>query len=128
MSSRASSNSLANHSLRQPTNIREDDDEVLAWLVQDLVLPFNTQKRRNWDDNQCSSTVATLVHVLNQHRLACFKATPRPESVAWLNCVPNNRVSTFIDNDTLRIGVALRVGRTLCRAVSALGTFLAIPP
>ena len=36
------------------------------------------------------------------------------ESCVWLNCVPNNRVGTFIDNDTLRIGVALRVGLTVC--------------
>ena len=33
---------------------------------------------------------------------------------AWQNCVPNNRVGTFIDNDTLRIGVALRVGLSVC--------------
>ena len=49
-----------------------------------------------------------------QQRLACFKAASRPESGVWLNCVPNNRVGTFIDNDTLRIGVALRVGLTVC--------------
>ena len=60
------------------------------------------------------SAVATLVPVLKQHRLACFKAASRPESGVWLNCVPNNRVGTFIDNDTLRIGVALRVGLTVC--------------
>ena len=87
---------------------------VRAWLDQNLVLPFNTHKQRNLDDIQCSSAVATLVPILNQHHLACFKAASRPESGAWLNCVPNNRVSTFIDNDTLRIGVSLCVGLTIC--------------
>ena len=43
-------------------------------------IPSNTHKQRNWDDIQCSSAVATLVPVLNQHRLACFKAASRPES------------------------------------------------
>ena len=42
------------------------------------------------------------------------KAASRPESGVWLNCVPSNRVGTFVDNDTLRIGVALRHGLTVC--------------
>ena len=109
-SSCAASISLVNDILRQPTNKQEDGDEVRAWLDQNLVLPSNAHKQRNWDDIQCSSAVATLVPVLNQHRLACFKAASRPESGVWLNCVPNNRV----DNDTLRIGVALHVGLTVC--------------
>ena len=114
MSSRAASFSLVNDILRQPTNKQEDDDEVRAWLDQNLVLPSNAHKQRNWDDIQCASAVATLVPVLNKHRLACFKAASRPESGVWLNCVQNNRVGTFIDNDTLRIGVALRFGLTVC--------------
>ena len=114
LSSRAASISSVNDILRQPTNKQEDDDEVRAWLDQNLVLPSNAHKQRNWDDIQCSSAVTTLVPVLNQHRLACFKAASRPESGVCLNCVPNNRVGTFIDNDTLRIGVALQVGLTVC--------------
>ena len=114
LSSRAASISLANDILRQPTNKQEYDDEVRAWLDQNLVLPSNAHKQGNWDDIQCSSAVDTLVPVLNQHRLACFKAAPRPESGVWLDCVPNNRFGTLIDNDTLRIGVALRVGLIVC--------------
>ena len=72
LSSRAASISLVNDILRQPTNKQEDDDEVRAWLDRYLVLPSNTNKQRNWDDIQCSSTVATLVPVLNQNRLTCF--------------------------------------------------------
>ena len=114
LSSRAASISLANDILRQPTNKQEDDDEVRAWLDRNLILPSNTHKQRNWDDIQCSSAVATLVPVLNQHRLARFMAASRPEFDVWLNCVPNNRVGTFIDNDTFCIVVALRVGFTVC--------------
>ena len=100
---------MVNDILRQPTNKQENDDEVRAWLDRILVQPSNTHKQRNLDDIQCSSVVATLVTVLNQHRLACFKAASRPESGVWLNCVPNNGVGTRIDNDTLRIGVGLTV-------------------
>ena len=113
LSSRSASISLANDILRQPTNKQEDDDEIRTWLDRNLVLTFNTHRQINWDDIQCSSAVATLVPVLNQHRLACFMAASRPESGVWLSCVPSNRVGTFIDNDSLRIGVALRGGLTV---------------
>ena len=112
--SHTASNSLFIYILHQPTNTPDNDDEIRALLDQNLVLPPNTQKQRNWDDIQCSSASATLAPVLSQHRLACFNAASRPQSGAWLNCFPNNRVGTFIDNDTLRIGVALRVGLTVC--------------
>ena len=112
--SRTASISLVNDIFRQPTNKQDDDDEVRAWLDRHLVLPSNTRSQRNWDDIQCSSAVATLVPVFNQHRLACFNASSRPESGVWLNSVPNNRVCTFIDNEALRIGVALRVRLTVC--------------
>ena len=97
LSSRAASISLVNDIPRQPTNKLEDDEQVRAWLDRNLVLPSNTNKQRNWDDIQCSSAVASLVPVLNQHRLACFEASSRPESGTWLNCVPNKGVGTFID-------------------------------
>ena len=54
--------------------------------------------------------VASLVPLLSQHCLVCFKATSRQESGVW----PNNSVGTFIDNVTLRIGVDLRVGLSVC--------------
>ena len=92
----------------------DDNEEVQASLDRNLVLPSNTHKLRNLYDIQCSSAVATLIPVLYQHRLACFKAASRPESGVWLNCVPSNRVGTFIDNDILRIGFALRVGLSVC--------------
>ena len=113
LSSCAASISLVNDIVRQPAN-KQEDDEVRAWLDRNLVLASNTHKQRNWDDIQCSSAVATLVPVLSHHRLACFKAASRPESGVWLNFDPSNRVGIFIDNDTLRIGVALRVGLTVC--------------
>ena len=55
-------------------------------------------------------------------------AASRHETSAWLNCIPNNRVGTFIDYDILRIGVALRVGLSICfphrcKCGTAVGAF-----
>ena len=44
LSSRAASNSLVNDILRQPTNTPEDEDEVRAWLDQNLDLPSVSHK------------------------------------------------------------------------------------
>ena len=114
LSSRPASISLANDIHRQLTNKQKDDDVVWAWQDRNVVLPSNTHKQRNSNDIQCSSAISTLVPVLNQHRLACFMAASHSVSGAWLSCVPNNRVGTFIDNDTLRIGVAICAGLTVC--------------
>ena len=100
LSSRAASKSLVKDILHQPMSMPGDIDEVLAWLDQDHYLPSDPHKQRSWDDFQYSSTMATLVPLLNQPCLACFKAASRPESGAWLNCVPSNRVGTFVDSDT----------------------------
>ena len=109
LSSRAACNSLVNDILHQPTNTPEDNEEVRTWLNRNLDLPSDSHKQRNWDDIQCSSAVATLVPLFNQDRLACFKAVSRLESGAFQNCTPYHRVGAFIGQDTLRIGVALRV-------------------
>ena len=114
MSSRAASNSFVNDILHQTTNPLEDNEEVRAWLDRNLDLPSVCRKQENWDDIQCSSAIVTLVPLRNQHCLACFKADSRPESGAWMNCILINRVGTYIDNDTLRIGVSLRVGLSVC--------------
>ena len=105
---------LVNDILHQPTNTPEDKDEVGAWPGRNVDLPAYSHKQRNWDDIQCSSAVATFILLLNQRLLDCFKAASCPESSTSLNCIPNNSVGTFVDNDTLRIGVALRVGLSVC--------------
>ena len=105
---------MVNDILHQPTNTPEDNDEDLAWLDRNLDLPSDSHKQRNWDDIQCFSVVATLISLFNQHRLAYFKAASLPKSGTWLSCIPINRVGTFIDYNTLCIGVALQVGLSIC--------------
>ena len=69
LSSRVASNSLSNDILHQPTNAPEDNDEFRAWRDRNFDLPSDSHKQINWDDIQCSSAVATLAPLLNQHRL-----------------------------------------------------------
>ena len=55
-----------------------------------------------------------LGSLTHQHHLAYCKTGSRPESGAWHICIPSSRVGTFIDNDILSIGVALRVVLSVC--------------
>ena len=145
LSSCAVSISLANDILCQPTNKQEDDNEVRAWLDRNLVLPSNTHKQRNWDDIQSSSAVATLVPVLNQHPLACFKAASRPESGLAASQTTESALSStttlsvsaslFASDSLFVFLIDVNVERlwthsviTLCRAASVQGAFIAIPP
>ena len=53
---------------------------------------------------------------LDQHRLACFEAASQPKSGAWLNALPSSSLGTLLDGDSLRIGVALRLGLRICES------------
>lgn len=48
--------------------------------------------------------------------LARFKAFTKPESGAWLHALPSPHLGTLLDNDSLRIAVALRLGSKVCEA------------
>jgi len=48
--------------------------------------------------------------------LARFKASQHKESGAWLNAFPSPNLGTFMDNNTFRICVALRLGCKICES------------
>lgn len=46
--------------------------------------------------------------------VARLKAVAEPESGAWLHALPSSHLGTHLNNDSLRIGAALRLGCSLC--------------
>ena len=48
--------------------------------------------------------------------MARFKASQHKESGAWLNAFPSPNIGTFMDNNTFRICVALRLGCKICES------------
>lgn len=119
LSSLASSRSLIQSVL--PNNIEQDcidrfDSAVDAWTQADFSSPpesaFSIQKE--WDNCKCLKLVESLKISLDQHRLACLISAMAPHSGAWLNSLPCSSFGTLLDNESLRIGVAIRLGLRVC--------------
>ncbi|XP_047996131.1 uncharacterized protein LOC125233995 [Leguminivora glycinivorella] len=78
--------------------------------------PENPIVQRGWDDMLCKKTVANMLEGAVGSNLARLKAASRVESGAWLHALPSPSLGTLLDNDSLRIAVALRLGCKVCEA------------
>ena len=119
LSSLAYSRSIIHSVLPQHTEqdcIDRFDSAVDVWTQAGISSPpdssFSVQKE--WDNLKCLKLVESLKPSLNQHRLACLNAAMAPKSGAWLNAIPCASLGTLLDNESLRIGVAVRLGLRVC--------------
>ena len=104
-----------------PTNIQHDCDDrfdsaIEVWSRTDLPTPSEITIQREWDSLKCSAQVESLKPTLDQHRLACLTLASQPHSGDWLNSLPSSSLGTLLDNESLRIGVSLRLGLRVCVA------------
>ena len=76
--------------------------------------PENKSSQRDWDSINSERIATHLLPSLDQHRLACFAAASHPASGAWLQAVPSSSTGTLLDDETMRIGVAQRIGLPVC--------------
>ncbi|XP_049871788.1 uncharacterized protein LOC126370808 [Pectinophora gossypiella] len=92
------------------------DEAQSAWnaLCPNTTSPEKPQYQRNWDDLWAKSAVADLMELSSGADLARLRAALCPESGAWLHALPSPHVGTLLDDNTLRIGVALRLGCRMC--------------
>ena len=87
-----------------------------VWKQADLSVPSVISKQRCWDVIRCQSFVESFKPTLDQHSLACFVAASQPKSGAWLNALPSSSIGTLLDDDSLRIGIAIRLGLRVCES------------
>ncbi|XP_063389112.1 uncharacterized protein LOC134674887 [Cydia fagiglandana] len=78
--------------------------------------PDNLVAQRAWDDILCKLAFSELQSGASGADLARLMAVSRPESGAWLHALPSPHLGTLLDNDSLRIAVALRLGCKVCDA------------
>ena len=77
-------------------------------------LPNDKTKQKNWDEAICSQIMQDLIDRADQVGRARLLAARAEGSGAWLQALPIPAVGTLMDNETLRIAVALRVGSPVC--------------
>ena len=70
--------------------------------------------QKEWDNVNCTALVGFLKQGLDQHHLACHNSALSPHSGDWLNSLPCSSLGTLLDNESLRIGVAFRLGLRIC--------------
>ena len=81
---------------------------------------FNQKKKqpsrqRDWDDAACRSRRDRLLDSSNQLHRARLLAASAPNSGAWLHALPLPSLGLHLDEETVRVGTALRLGAPICQ-------------
>ena len=71
-------------------------------------------RQRTWDSIACESRFADMLEPANQVQRARLLAAKEPNSGAWLRAVPLPSLGLHLDDTTVQVAVALRVGATIC--------------
>lgn len=95
------------------------------WRAMNNTFPSAPNRQKNWDLINISRIINEELNFTNLHDVARFKALQCNESNAWLNAYPSKNVGTALDNNTIRICLALRLGAPICRPhICLCGTFV----
>ncbi|XP_047984053.1 uncharacterized protein LOC125224669 [Leguminivora glycinivorella] len=87
-----------------------------AWttLNPGMPVPERPESQRLWDDVGVKRIFEGLLGRSVGVDRARLLAGSRPESGAWLQALPSPHFGTLLDNDSLRVAVALRLGCDVC--------------
>jgi hypothetical protein len=112
------------HSVKGLTDViypqGEDDlltEAVRLWKDRGLELPEPSMQHSQsaWDRVLLERLAATFKDSLTDvQQKARFQSLIGQEAGAWLNAIPSPQLGTFLDNDTLRVAVGLRLGSDIC--------------
>ena len=94
-------------------------DALSAWSSNRNLTPpqgSDQLRQKNWDSLIVSSVVEDLIHdAPNVQARARVLAATCKESSAWLQALPMLSIGLRMDNDTVCIAAALRLGSSICR-------------
>ena len=74
----------------------------------------SAKRQRAWDDISCETRFEELVEPSNQLHRARLLAAREPHSGAWIKAVPLAKLGLHLDDATVRVSVALRLGAPIC--------------
>ncbi|CAG9135278.1 unnamed protein product [Plutella xylostella] len=77
-------------------------------------VPQQPECQRSWDEPICKITLNGLIGQSVGSELARLRAAAEHESGLWLHALPSPQLGTLLDNDSLRVAVALRLGCNIC--------------
>jgi hypothetical protein len=135
LSSVASTAVLVSLMLPDPIKSIQDDrlhDALACWQSfggSNALTDDFAKKQKNWDSVIISNDKNRLLQVADETSKARILATMSPHAGDWLLAPPLTSVGLRMDNNTIRVAVALRLGAPVCAphictcgsAVNALG-------
>ncbi|KAJ2937326.1 hypothetical protein O0L34_g17637 [Tuta absoluta] len=91
-------------------------EALVAWsaLCPSSDRPEDPTRQRQWDDILCKRLLYGLIGEAVGANEARLRAASQPESGAWLQALPSPHIGTLLDNDSLRVAAALRLGCAVC--------------
>ncbi|XP_063385490.1 uncharacterized protein LOC134671560 [Cydia fagiglandana] len=91
-------------------------DAVAAWrtLNPNVPMPDKLDRQRLWDDIGVRRVFDGLLEGAVGADKARLLAVSRPEAGAWLQALPSPHMGTLLDNNSMRVAVALRLGCDVC--------------
>ena len=96
-------------------------DQSLCQMIQAwsglgfLVVPEESRHlQKSWSDIYFKAKAEGLKDGLNQHRLACLSTASQPHSGDWLKAIPVASLGTALDGESVRVGIAVRLGLRIC--------------
>lgn len=91
-----------------------DARAVWSTLNSGVESPAAPHVQRAWDDVGANRVQKQLLSEAAGADLARLRAVSRSESGAWLHALPSPHLGTFLDDDSLRVAVGLRLGCKVC--------------
>lgn len=88
--------------------------EVWSVLCPGASQPDKPERQRSWDEVTSCRLFSDLRDEALGPELARLHAAAKPESGAWLHALPSPHMGTLLDDDSLRVAVALRLGCPIC--------------
>ncbi|XP_029657562.1 uncharacterized protein LOC115231754 [Octopus sinensis] len=88
---------------------------VLAWRSLGLGLPEIPSIQKSWDVIWCTHLLESLRTRVDQLELASLNCACQPHSGDWLNALPLASNGLLMEDETIRIGVCLRLGLEICQ-------------
>ena len=92
---------------------RADAATKLGGATQ-LIPPSESHKQRAWDETFARISRQRLLEGANQVTRARLLAAAEPQTAAWVQVLPVPSLGLHLDNDTVRVAVALRLGAAVC--------------
>jgi hypothetical protein len=82
--------------------------------IQDVPPTSTASSQRSWDNLAATVSRDRMVTSANQLHRARLVAASEPHTAAWLQAVPVPSLGLHLDEETVRVAVALRLGATVC--------------